>query len=147
MLAPPVCNVGVAGDHHAVAAQNRDEFTGRHADRPIEILQVPRVDQTRDDSQEFAIGGIDASRDEHEPLIGEPAVRRLTDEGIGVIVGAEIAKIIAIRKIGLWNQPIPRPVQQLAVGVEHGDRVGLRQVPQPADKELMRIRPAICERN
>ena len=60
---------------------------------------------------EFADDHSDAPGDEHEPFIGEPAVRRLTDEAVRVIMGSQIAKVIPIREIGFWYRALPRPVQ------------------------------------
>jgi hypothetical protein len=108
------------------------------ANKPSAAFTCPRIRQNHN-AEELTIGSADAAGKHDYPGTADFVHNRTTDECIRIAVFAPVAVKIAVRSIDDRNRPRTRKIYHHAGVIEQSDRVGLREIMQSVEKEMVNL--------
>jgi hypothetical protein len=137
--------VGMRGPHQqqAVATVERERAVAFAVavavdhDADEELLEVIRENRADHDPDQLSIRSLEPAAEIDRPLAGGLALQRHADERLRRIRSQQFRDEIPIADIDVGRRPGPREVDQLAVGVVHGERGDVGQPGNPLRQVLM----------
>jgi hypothetical protein len=136
--------MGIASQQHAVASKQPDRIRRpQHEllEQPLEILLLNRA---HDEPEQFTVRVYDFAGDVNDPQPGAAVERRLADEPGKLLIRFQGLEIAAVGDVCPWYRPVSGKVDQIALGIDQSNGLGLRQAAdflREQDVDIMGLQP------
>src|SRR5713226_9858749 len=121
-------DMGMPREQYAVTAKQCDGIVRPEREIFVELLEIAELYGAQDETEKISIRGGEFAGNVDRPGFGAAVENGFADEPVEVLVRFERREIVAVGDVHFGNGPVAGEIDQLAIGVDQRDGVGLRQV-------------------